>query len=886
LAVFLINLTWIIQDTRPQPEDDPHRYLSRTFGFVTELRESEFADTWRLIDTMSFRERPPFYQLLSVPAILILGFSEDAAVLINLIFIPILLFCTFRLGRLVSDSRAGLLAAFLVATYPPIAHLSRIYRPHSVLPACVALSMWLLFLLVRTREIRVAWGFGASLVFGMLMHPNFAYAILGPTLIIGAYLLLFQNKPRYPHTLKALPGWLLKKLRDRFVILGLLPAALFASLVILAWYLPRIDEILTLMRGVQLEFGSVTRGFHNIPHSFWWYAFSAPGAISNVLTVMLVFGIAVCLLRRRLAFMGLVMTFVTMYISFALRVGDFGWLHFSAGLPVVAAVTAIGLVEIRNLRIGPSPPTAYVISKGLVWISIVVAAFNMVFSTWDIGDWSRTVATILGSQHDKAVCKFRMTVGFCPWPALDENWYAVELLEVINDTSECQQRQCALVVVPDNDYFNLSIFESSIMRVHPTLRGNIILIDPGISPTWSRDGEWLISEYIVYISGMLHIDGTRQLRTEITNFLESPPPRFVDTHENIASFPLPGGLVARLIKRTKPLTAEEELRLYEEATRAVPSDVSLLRRLGYLALQMGKWLQAENTFQEALEKDPSLGWAHLASGWLESQKGLYDKSAIQYQMAIETAPFDPQAYRQLSYMLIKQGDEQVAIEVYKLAVKNNPGFTWPLLELGEMYVMVDQIPNAQRAFQNALLLNPWDQEVQERVNIPYWSLASGLELAHVFGGNTELEWAYNGCWTKPYPDNAAVLVGPSILSVDGKSQHDQIHFHPYSAIYPTSINFKLEDTHYNELLVGYGLADEVIERSNGVEFQISVTTESMEQPVSLMDETVKSNEWNWKTLPLVAYQGQNSILQIRVDALQDDSYDWLQIVVRFVANAK
>jgi hypothetical protein len=301
---------------------------------------------------------------------------------------------------------------------------------------------------------------------------------------------------------------------------------------------------------------------------------------------------------------------------------------------------------------------------------------------------------------------------------------------------------------------------------------------------------------------------------------------------------------------------------------------------------MGKWLQAENAFQEALVKDTSLGWAHLALGWLYNQKDLNDKAVIHYRRAIESTPFDPQAYRQLSYMLIKQGDKQGAIEVYKLAVQNNPGFIWPLLELGEMYVKVDQIPNAQRAFQKALLLNPWNQEAKDQINTPYWSLASGLELANVIGGDAELEWAYNNCWTKPYPDNGAVLVAPSILSVDGKSQHDQIHFHPYSAIHPTSINLKLEDSHYNELLVGYGLADEVIESSNGVNFQISVTTENMEQPVVLMNETVKSNEWNWKTLPLVAYQGQNFVLHIRVNALEDDSYDWLQVVVRLVSNTE
>ena len=72
---------------------------------------------------------------------------------------------------------------------------------------------------------------------------------------------------------------------------------------------------------------------------------------------------------------------------------------------------------------------------------------------------------------------------------------------------------------------------------------------------------------------------------------------------------------------------------------------------------------------------------------------------------------------------------------------------------------------------------------------------------------------------------------------------------------------------------------------DGVGFQILVAAESAEQPVVLMDETVTSNVWEWKTLPLVAFYGQDLVLQLKVDSLGDYSYDWLQAVVRMMPAA-
>jgi tetratricopeptide (TPR) repeat protein/4-amino-4-deoxy-L-arabinose transferase-like glycosyltransferase len=886
VVVILINLTWLWQDTRPQPEVDPHVYLIRTFKFVAQLGEGEGSNFWKLIDQMSFQGRPPLYQLLSLPAILLLGHSEDAAVLVNLLFTVILLLCTYSLAKLASNGKAGLLAAFILATYPPIVQLTRIYRPHSALPACVALSMWLLLLLMRTRAVKIAWFFGLSFAFGMLIHLNFAYAMLAPTLLLGCYMLLFQNEPRLPPSLQATPSWLLGKLNDRFVLFGLLPAMLFAALITLGWYLPHINSILELGRAVRIEFGLATRGFYYIPRSFWWYALSAPGALSNALALMFVVGLAVCVARRRMGPLVLVTAFVLIYIAFAQRPGDLGWLHASALLPVAAAITGVGLVELRYLRLGMGTRVSHLLSNGLVWGAVAIAAFNFSFVTWELGTWSKSVASALGSQHEKAMCTFRMNVIFCSFPAREEEWHVDDFLKIILNDPECEQRQCTLTVVPDHDYFNIATFESTMVRAYPTSRQNLQLKEPGGWRVGLGDGEWILSEYLAFISGIRYRGRDRDVRTEITRLLQSQQPVFANKQVEVVSLPLPDDWTASLIKRTEALTVEEESQLYEEAVRAVPSDVSLLRKLGHLALRTGEWPRAEDAFLEAVEIDPGLGWAHVVLGWLYQQQGLDDEAVIQYRNAIESEPFDPQAYRKLSNLLISRGDAQEAVAVYELAAKNNPGFAWPLLELGEMYVWADQIPNARATFQQAATMDPWNQEAREQANNAYWSLATGLALAQAEAGDTELGWVHNAGWAKPYPDDEAVLAGPSELSVGGKVQPDQIHLHPFSAGQSTSLTLDVEDSHYNELNVGYGLADEVAGLSDGVGFQILVTAESAEQPVVLMDETVNSNVWEWQKLPLVAFYGQDLVLHLKVDALGDDSYDWLQAAVRIVPAAE
>ena len=142
--VSLANIQWIRNDAAPMPHPrDPYHYATNTLEFMDGIERGESGGLESFAQ-LSFRGRPPLYQLLSMPFVALFGRSTDAMLGLNVVCNALLLVLVFGLGRSISGGRAGLLAALAVATSPPVIHLSRIYRPHGALLAFAVLSVWLL----------------------------------------------------------------------------------------------------------------------------------------------------------------------------------------------------------------------------------------------------------------------------------------------------------------------------------------------------------------------------------------------------------------------------------------------------------------------------------------------------------------------------------------------------------------------------------------------------------------------------------------------------------------------------------------------------------------------------------------------------------------------
>ncbi len=223
------------------------------------------------------------------------GLSTDVALMSNSPYLALLLFSTYGIGKRIYDKSVGLLAAFLVSTFPLLFSLSRTSYFDFPLAALVSLSIYLLLLSNGFRDRRYSLLLAISLGLGMLMKQSFIAFLIAPlAFVVVRSDILAHVVPRDMRsfsniklaTLSSVPGLLLALLlylpneewiteqplgRWCFIIWWLLfwatifsltrrssPEANFGSAILIAsslaslWYLPRagfLRRLLEIMGG-------------------------------------------------------------------------------------------------------------------------------------------------------------------------------------------------------------------------------------------------------------------------------------------------------------------------------------------------------------------------------------------------------------------------------------------------------------------------------------------------------------------------------------------------------------------------------------------------------------------------------------------------------------
>lgn len=86
----------------------------------------------------------------------------------------------------------------------------------------------------------------------------------------------------------------------------------------------------------------------------------------------------------------------------------------------------------------------------------------------------------------------------------------------------------------------------------------------------------------------------------------------------------------------------------------------------------GRLREALLAYQEALEQDDTLAWAHNRIGAIRAQQGDLEAAEASFKHALELNPDLPQAHSNLGNLLFSRGKYQEALEKYQAAVKLNP----------------------------------------------------------------------------------------------------------------------------------------------------------------------------------------------------------------------
>jgi tetratricopeptide (TPR) repeat protein len=172
-----------------------------------------------------------------------------------------------------------------------------------------------------------------------------------------------------------------------------------------------------------------------------------------------------------------------------------------------------------------------------------------------------------------------------------------------------------------------------------------------------------------------------------------------------------------------------------------------------------------------------------------------------------------------------RGDVQEVVKVYELAAQSNPRYAWPHLKLGSLYAREDDLSSALTEYQKAIEIEPWAQEALADLRDLHWSLATSVGTADAYTEHAPLTWWPDGSWVRPYPDAPEVLVGRSVLTMEGVTRPDQIHLHPYGANQGTYLRFAVGDCRYDTIQIGYGLAGQVAGLSNGVRYSVQISAD-------------------------------------------------------------
>mgnify|MGYP001147489952 CR=1 FL=1 len=154
---------------------------------------------------------PPLFQFAGGVTALFSGGSVRSLVMTNTLFMGILLFSLYQIGRKVHSEECGVLSAVVALFYPMVVGPSRAFMLEFSLLAMTALSVYFLLYSERFQNTAYSMLFGISLGLGMLTKPVFLTFIIAPLgyVVCLALLAAWQSEAEGQDKWRVLPRLLI-----------------------------------------------------------------------------------------------------------------------------------------------------------------------------------------------------------------------------------------------------------------------------------------------------------------------------------------------------------------------------------------------------------------------------------------------------------------------------------------------------------------------------------------------------------------------------------------------------------------------------------------------------------------------------------------------------
>ena len=190
-----INLLWWSWNTAP-PAWDQTDYLLASLGFFDAFGDGGLSELLHTVmRSTSGYGRPPLLSILTLPFYGLVGTGPNAVHLTLLVFIPLMVFVLYDMGRRLGGEGAGLAACLAAATMPHLTGLSRQFFVEFPLAAMVTGTVYLLLRLLEEERVWLYLGLTVSVAVGMMLKVTYILFV-GPALLIVALGSLHRGRVR------------------------------------------------------------------------------------------------------------------------------------------------------------------------------------------------------------------------------------------------------------------------------------------------------------------------------------------------------------------------------------------------------------------------------------------------------------------------------------------------------------------------------------------------------------------------------------------------------------------------------------------------------------------------------------------------------------------
>jgi len=530
----LLNYVWIEKDTW-YPFTDSFTYFNKSYSIYKYGGDSIAGFFGAVIKTCKFR--PPLVFLGPLPFFSLMGVSYKACLIPNFAYLLVLMLSVYGIGSRMFGKPEGLLAAFLVSTYPEIISLSRVYLLDLPMIAATTLCIFTLMLTDRFRSLPYSILFGV--VFGMVFLVKWTSLVfIVPPAIAWLVWPEREDAWKWPE---------LKQLRN--LCLSVAVSFLIASW----WILPNLKPV--VVEVFRASFGSRTPQYSlGVPFFHPKRLLYYPGVVlSQDVAFFVLFFLGVATFVWRIYRNGAVRAehtaLLVAWILVPYAVFTYSpkaWPRFVAPfLPGLCLMASAGLLSLKNMRVRRCLVT---ISVVFCTVSLVSLTFANCYSLGRAGQALGKVHRFFRSGYplyEKFYAGHPSIEYFDTYtrPFREDDW---EIKAILNDVRQMMgSERVAISILSHHPFFHHGAFE----YFSKSMDSPRIIVKRYNWASEPIDKAVLTSDYVVFKTGF---NGARFAIKEIERFteaIEANPELLHSKFAEMSRYELPDGSSAKLYRK-------------------------------------------------------------------------------------------------------------------------------------------------------------------------------------------------------------------------------------------------------------------------------------------------------------------------------------------------